>query len=1721
MKKIVSILCGIILATTALWAEQINVTLSAPDHTSNPLVTQKMGTLGGENTLEKAWSNGEQTGLLLNKDLAAFQISNKASITFSSPQYTIFHKYSFNVWKDGEYDGRWLDIIPYYGINTNNPDQKPTSTSAQDPQYIEKLGYTSNTLTFTTQRTGGKIGRLDVVYDIFSNNWKFGITIPEVILPTDNPTTILNKITESELLEGEPTRNATLRFTVRDPIGINSTTIKDYFEPSIISSNGNTWSLGDTWTVVEEASNYLVKIPVTFQATTDDAGIFQATIQLKPKHNVQYNGTDYSVGRTQIVKVAVNQKSTYSIDWKPDGWVDGGTITIFKGDSYERNDYLKNTDGLTLDKPASSNSGVVSVDPTTGKITATEVGSTVLTYVQKGNDDYEDKTLTLTVNVIKRTPVFTLNSESTYTENGNTYHVFYPNKSYPNFVTTTNGDLVNYPVTITPEGDMTNIISFNGVSAKVESALRDGIKITIFQRSGDLWMEKSQVFYISIRNNPMHVGTLCEQSLENLFKNAYAKYEAKYEDGAIVLGSKAINTTGGNIIFRFEGTPDELIWNKTTTQGAGYETWEVTQSDNGIDFIPLEDGTKFRSEARYVKLSISGTYEEWFTKYGVMGKITDICITERVGVEILPAEIELVKMGNEVKSAAFSTEVSNLTKVVLTISSSEFGLARTESSTPQSSITLDYMDGLGIDQFATIPLVVKYKGVVDDSAIGKTCTITAKDADGNQLAVANVKVTGIILVDGVPQTILQPNATNTGIYTGTNKNSNAFPYKPKAEVDLSATFDANGTALFDYLYIFGLTTPADNNSAGNLKVVRGRYERNQNIIPDAVTPCYIYKRTDAGNGYIHQTTIPNMNVTSSIKPIGTIAADRQKIYFTGHCPYASSGTANDQIGVFCFTGGAGAKVDLYFEDLYLHARPHTDNGACFFKTTDTVRVELHLGSIDFIPASASPFVFQSTSGAPFYPTIHLRDSNRLDGGMGAIQAGAVGITKDAGFYSAPIQIYATSEDEAVELSIDDKWPIEYGGIQMQRTNGKLNLCPTDVQRPSIELGNDKSRINFNGGQIYLKNSELLADVYLSTFAIGRRFFRYEVSVISATLCGLGDDQPGGHVNFNDGSIYSEALSESFMNGRLGKYYRTANSLKCPVDTKINGGTYYCDIWSCTGPEHLGASPSDQYGNPLVTARFPINNQPESPFYLATVNWDSIADNLVCQQEHAYKGLTLRDYYDGKTSSYSHSSLKADKTDSVTFMLPYQFTDKMYLTEEFIYNWIFCTPSLNAGALGFTETFGGPKTVPSSPTEHTMYLLYAEADDYAMAVAGPGAGYITPDVGLGESTVELNEDELRNDIENTSSYRVEGAQYIIKPIAAADKWMLFCPPFDITNVYVVEAYPEEKLVTMAAEDTHSAYLQQAKSSLDVFTYLGFDMEFNKTDVAFWNIYDKWFKDATIEKGRGKVNLKHFTGSNYDAHYYLQRSSGTWTWNGTKFTTDWEYLPSTPEKVTHGTTQYDVVMKKGEIYSMNFPYMYDGYMEEDRATWDYWTGKYLIFEGLGPQTIEGKDFHQDVILNNMNVTAGQAQVRGNFTLAAVNVQNPNAYYLYYDGSQKFVNSANEEEILPTEGFVLAGMPSGAAMPGRRATIDMMDGTVNYQDEEENDFNTPTIAPDRNLLVYTTPTGLAVIPVIPQHVAIYNTAGQLVTSQHVTEETQFDLPSGIYFVCGETDRAKAMVK
>jgi hypothetical protein len=43
----------------------------------------------------------------------------------------------------------------------------------------------------------------------------------------------------------------------------------------------------------------------------------------------------------------------------------------------------------------------------------------------------------------------------------------------------------------------------------------------------------------------------------------------------------------------------------------------------------------------------------------------------------------------------------------------------------------------------------------------------------------------------------------------------------------------------------------------------------------------------------------------------------------------------------------------------------------------------------------------------------------------------------------------------------------------------------------------------------------------------------------------------------------------------------------------------------------------------------------------------------------------------------------------------------------------------------------------------------------------------------------------------------------------------------------------------------------------------------------------------------------------------------------------------------------------------------------------------------------------------------------------------------------------------------------------------------------------------------------------VALYNAAGQLIMNQYLTDEVRVLLPNGIYFVRGEAQQIKAMVK
>lgn len=971
------------------------------------------------------------------------------------------------------------------------------------------------------------------------------------------------------------------------------------------------------------------------------------------------------------------------------------------------------------------------------------------------------------------------------------------------------------------------------------------------------------------------------------------------------------------------------------------------------------------------------------------------------------------------------------------------------------------------------------------------------------------------------------------LYTGTEMNSTTYPYRPKEKVDLSATFDAEGNALFDKLYVFGLTTA----SGGGTELTVATYY-SPGVAPNAVTPCYIYQKTNGGMGYTLESTIPNMNVSD--KPLSDFKnVNGKKLYFTGHCPYGSNGYAADKKGVVYVEGAAGEKVDIYIHNLTLHGRMHTQSGSLpedrlTFNETDRIVVKFNVlsaalgGDTQFLPASASAFVFASTStnpNQPFAPTIHLMGDNKLDGGTGWIYADASVKSMEAGMYSSPIHLFVTDYNQVTNLSIDDLWLVDAEG-NTKRTNGKLDLSPKDTNRPSVELGNAYSTLNFNGGQITLKNNLPVAQgTYVSTFAIAMRSMSYDVSVASATLVGMGADQQSGNVNFNDGSFYCKAIEQwEWDSYSCTNYYHSKESLKCPVNTRMNGGTYYCEPYSCSGSENKGGSPTNKYDNELVSTEIPINNTPEGDYGLATVDFDAFANSLVCQIEgHPDFGRTMAQYYQGK-DIYGHSSLKAADDQTVTFMVPYQFTNKEIVQEVENISWAVTMPVVGGSLAGIETTMGGSTTVESSEYKRTANLLCFEVDQYALNVTDPEkGGYTTPSnkVLAPINNIEMGfmeEGVYQADVENEDPYLVAETQYMFKPIAAADKWILFSPPFDVTNVYIVEAYNEELLVEMAKEYNYDAYMAQAKAMVDLGFYIGSFAVFQKATIPFWSMYSYWINDPTIpaeEKGRGAILLNHFTGKNYDAHYYLQRSSGEWTWDGSKFNTDWKFLPETPEQVDHGGTMYDVVMKKGEIYAMKFPYMYDGYM--DSGSWDYWTGKYLIFEGQGPQTIDGKNKHTEVLA--AMATPGEAILRGNATLAKMYVEKDNAYYAK-DGNQKFTKSSDEQELYPGEGFLMATPPSMSSMPGRKEAIDMMSGVVTYEGDETS-TSTPTIAGARKLLVYNTNGGLILLPVVPQSVAIYNAAGVLVDNQYITEQTVVTLPAGAYFVRGEYDQAKAIVK
>ena len=1002
------------------------------------------------------------------------------------------------------------------------------------------------------------------------------------------------------------------------------------------------------------------------------------------------------------------------------------------------------------------------------------------------------------------------------------------------------------------------------------------------------------------------------------------------------------------------------------------------------------------------------------------------------------------------------------------------------------------------------------------------------------------------------------------IYTGTTLTSmSGFggTKVAKKKVNLINTFDLSGKALFDELYVFGETVSSDGKSS-----ITAATTTSANT---AVTPCYVFTKSKSGDTYDLSQTIDNINQAEKQIPdvknrCWTIdASQNKKLYFTGFCPFGSNGSNSDDEGIVYIKGASGASVDVYLEDCQLYARCHTPYGDSKSKddpNMNSFKISMSYGgafggilglgsaaTTANAAGSASAIVFECTdknnSSAPFSATVHTRGNNMLYSHLGCSgYLNEAGYEARIGQYSASLQVRVTNTESYTVLSFDDKWPIDVNNYELnKRTNGYLGFKKASPSAPSIEMGNENTVVNFNGGQIELQNSVPEAERYLNTLAICSRLGYATYSGLELFVgYGLGQDVVGGVVNFNDGTVNAERAKpkEQFRTYFEIDAEGYTTTLRCPAKTYITGGSHNSDVRACTAVDKTGGSPKDKKGNALVKLDYQLpgdaNIQVDSETGLVIPT--SMPNTLTCVGCGEDGSNTVLD-----VEHYGKYSLSPDKNNYIHLWAPGAGRIEYNIT-----SWILSLPSVTATYSGNNKSLGGDVIVPSEVTDKVNNLLYAQIDDNMYQL-------LTGEVTLSDEKYRLPAElastyvfaEISNvgetiygNIMNDHEYMINEAIYYVTPVTA-DEWMLFSPPFDVSNMYVVETSSESELE--ALNDRSEALKLQAMYNMDFAAILAGKIETDKasnTNRSFLSHFDAFKgdyakselnrKNADYSNDVKRIKLIPFTGANYNANFFLYKSENNeWPYENDNFTTDWDVAQPITKII--GETSRNVIMEAGEVYALQFPFCPNCEDLLTRTYWDYWTGKFILFEGYGPQTIPGRNVAK-MIAEEEYTTSNSGQLRGNPIFAEYQVNwnddsaegyLPNALFvdsydnLFYPGETHF-----EEGLLKSGGvYMIANIESPSNMPRRIASINPQTGDVTYRDETTTSL--PTIIGNKQMMVYNIEGGVGIVPVAEQQVSIYNAAGQLVTSQYLTGEVHIPLPSGIYLIAGAKDQFKAVVK
>ena len=960
----------------------------------------------------------------------------------------------------------------------------------------------------------------------------------------------------------------------------------------------------------------------------------------------------------------------------------------------------------------------------------------------------------------------------------------------------------------------------------------------------------------------------------------------------------------------FEGAPSRVMF--TSAENTG---WAIEESVTGADdsYNPcayeMTDGklqAQLHYTSRYVRI-----------KYHSAGRnevsLSDLIIEGDPMLLVNPDELEYSDEDrNKDKPLTLTTINLNKIKVVLE-NAVDFSMTHgsAAASTEYVLTSDDYPLALGTNKVGNIVINTRWitSSMANDGVISIYNVTNAGDvlmkkvmmvAAGEYLRIEDAAKTGIYT--GIPDGTKDMNgdgeiSSEEAAYKFTFHGTDYTDYKYH-QVDLSNAFDPNGTALFDYLIVYGETTPS---TGSNITAPSGENGSN------ARTPYYVYERSLNADGEydryrIIQTILNANDVENSKKHIDGLTEtdsegftsfinvnenESKSIYITGFCPYASTGSTFYDEGVWYFRGHHGSKLDVYLEDCYIFSRNKTNNGKPFYARghqDNPVFNKIYAqGSGAVLAFECLDLSKNVVVEKAFDVTIHTIGENLLKSNYGCFYDF---FNMDPFQISAPVHVRLHSKEHArkskTSVTFDDLWPRTADAlsgeiIKTTRTNGFLSLQKMNNNAPSIDLGSPNTVVNFKGGRVELQNAQIVSTNYKTTLAISYRAGEYGGDKVGFTFAeGIGTDAVDGEVNFYDGTItvipmwVSEEYKQYYLidkdelgnditrtitkNGKEVTEYQTT-CLRCPKNTEVYGGSI-CRVRSC---QHV----TSKGGAPTLSGKYLGQ-------YIYKIQSDDVVDaNGLATQISFPEGVTdannnpVTAFYEiyHPNDMYGKESVAPDDKDQLYFWIPDGYGNVNAEEDKFLTTWKTCMTSITAGMEGIKGSVGGP--TPVEANEGIKYMLYCKIDENISNVitAGDGEGddrvysYKAPIKVPPVAQTDLGKyierepmsvgTELQNEVLSEIPYTVTDKVYYIAT-AKADIWQTFTAPFDVAKIWVVETYDENTLKEtgiktdnkgMKLSKYESILLEQAKHNADFAAFFGVAMAIGSTD-PFNTIFEDW-------------------------------------------------------------------------------------------------------------------------------------------------------------------------------------------------------------------------------------------------------------------------------------------